>query len=373
MSRNFNTVIFLVSLFGLACGFAMLAEGTTADEKSSGEVKMFSIYALSRDLEPFKGKSEEEIARWLIEHHVNAIFGGYQDAKLVDTLHKHGIKVYAEVGIFRGEKYWKSHPASHPINSQGKPIEKIEWYAGVCPNQQWLREEKIEQIEKLVRDNGVDGIWLDFIRYPCHWEVLEPVIEQTCFCPVCLKQFSEDEGTTIPAELKTVKEKAAWILGKHRERFIDWKTSRIALFVQRAREAAKGANPEVTVGLFGVPWKEGERDDAIRAIIAQDYRKLARYVDVFSPMVYHKMCGKEVSWITDFTKYLHQITGKQVVPIIQACSLPTKLSNAEFEQAIKAALEMPSSGVIVFAFRHFFKEDRTAAWMRATASQKPTE
>jgi hypothetical protein len=115
---------------------------------------MYSIYAFSRSLEPFKDKSEEEIARWLIEHRVNAIFGSYEDQKLVAALHRNGIKVYAEVTIFYGEKYWESHPESRPINAEGKPIEKIKWYAGVCPNQRWLWEEKLAHIERLVRETS---------------------------------------------------------------------------------------------------------------------------------------------------------------------------------------------------------------------------
>jgi hypothetical protein len=353
----------------IACAIALLL--SAAAEDPPGDTTMYSIYAFSRSLEPFKEKSEDDIARWLIEHRVNAIFGGYEDEKLVSTLQRNGIKIYAEVTIFYGEKYWQEHPESRPINADGKPIEKIQWYAGVCPNQAWLWEEKLDRIEKLVRECHVDGIWLDFIRYPCHWEVLDPGLEQTCFCPACLRQFSADTGTTLPAKLRTTKQRAAWILDNQRERFIGWKTDRIALFVQRAREVARRANPNVMIGLFGVPWKEGERDDAIRAIIAQDYRKLAPHVDVFSPMVYHKMCGRDVAWISDFTTYLHGLTGKSVVPIIQACSepaeagKPSELTNAEFEQAIRAALAPPSSGVIAFAFRHFFKENRMPAWLNA--------
>ena len=74
-------------------------------------------------------------------------------------------------------------------HDKGKKIDKVEWYAGVCPNQSWLREQKLNAIKELISKYDIDGIWLDFIRYPCHWEVINPKLEQTCFCPICQSLF----------------------------------------------------------------------------------------------------------------------------------------------------------------------------------------
>jgi hypothetical protein len=317
-----------------------------------------AVYGFSKKIDPFQGKTNQEIVEFLKTYNLNAIFGQHDDDEFVDTCHRNGIRVYAEAAIFVGEKYWKEHPESRPITASGEPLEKIEWYAGVCPNQPWLWQEKLEMIRTMVRETKLDGIWLDFIRYPCHWEVKSPRLDQTCFCPVCMKQFQKDTGITIPAELVNAKEKAQWVLKHHRNKFIEWKCERIALFVQKAREVIKAERPGVLVGLFGVPWMPTELDDAIHAIIGQDYRMLAPYVDVFSPMVYHRMCGRDTKWISDVTRYLVRITRKPVVPIIQACSLPDKLTDAEFKQAMEAALSVPSAGVIIFNLKYLIEEKK---------------
>jgi uncharacterized lipoprotein YddW (UPF0748 family) len=324
-----------------------------------------AIYGLDRRLGPFRGMSTEEIANWLGEHRVNAVFGGYRDRALVRALRRRKIRIFAEIALFAGKKHWKNHPGSRPIDARGRRIGREKWYAGVCPNQAWLREAKLKQIERLVRDHGVDGVWLDFIRYPVHWEVRRPRLRQTCFCPVCLARFVKDTRIRIPASAGTTAKRAAWILDNHNERFVRWKTERIAAFVERARQVVKAINPKVTLGLFGVPWRTDERDDAIRTIVAQDYAKLAPFVDVLSPMVYHRMVGKRVGWIADFSRYLRRLTDKPILPIIQACSLPDALSDAEFATAVRYAMEAPSAGVIVFSFKHFFKEKRQHAWQKA--------
>jgi hypothetical protein len=75
-------------------------------------------------------------------------------------------------------------------------------------------------------------------------------------------------------------------------------------------------------------------------------------------MVYHRMCGRDTKWISDVTRYLVRITRKPVVPIIQACSLPDKLTDAEFKQAMEAALSVPSAGVIIFNLKYLIEEKK---------------
>jgi hypothetical protein len=53
------------------------------------------------------------------------------------------------------------------------------------------------------------------------------------------------------------------------------------------------------------------------SIIGQDYRALGRYVDVFSLMAYHRMCGYPVEWTGDVVAEVRALSGKPVWPIIQ--------------------------------------------------------
>jgi hypothetical protein len=122
----------------------------------------------------------------------------------------------------------------------------------------------------------------------------------------------------------------------------------------------------VVIGLFGVPWRAEDHGGAITAILGQDYRKLGPHVDMLSPMAYHRMQGRGAAWIAGITRHLHQLTQRPVLPVVQACSVPDRLDDAEFSAAVRQALAAPSSGVIVFSQRHFARERRAKAWLKGT-------
>jgi hypothetical protein len=328
--------------------------------KTEGDKSMIAVYAVDRWFNTQPGKSPQEIVAFLKDNGVNTVFGGYDEPDFRIECKKQGIKVYADVLCFQGEKHWKSHPESRPINAEGNPIPKEEWYCGVCPNQPWLQDEILERVKKLFTQHQVDGIWLDFIRYPCHWEVKDPLLYQSCFCNVCIPKFERDTGISIPADKKSDKKATAeFILSQHSMKWASWKCSCVAGFVKRVVETAKGLKPDATVGLFGVPWKVEERDGAIRAIVGQDFKLLSESgVDIFSPMVYHKLCYRDVRWISDTAHWMKALTGKRVIPIVQACSVPDTLPNEEFADAVKAGLASPSEGVIIFHATYLEKEKK---------------
>ena len=76
---------------------------------------------------------------------------------------------------------------------------------------------------------------------------------------------------------------------------------------------------------------------------------MARYVDVFSPMVYHLMCGHPPNWIGEVVEDVHALSGKPVWPIVQSIDHPAPLPAEEYAQTLEVALGTNSSaGVIVF-------------------------
>ena len=96
-------------------------------------------------------------------------------------------------------------------------------------------------------------------------------------------------------------------------------------------------------------WTVTDFEGAIRHVVGQDYRSLSASVDVFSPMVYHKLCGRDVPWIAEITKWAWEETGKAVLPIVQAVDEPEPLKPQELHQVLKTALAAPGSqGAIIF-------------------------
>jgi hypothetical protein len=86
-------------------------------------------------------------------------------------------------------------------------------------------------------------------------------------------------------------------------------------------------------------------------VIGQDVRALGRCVDVFSPMVYHRMCGRPPSWIAEVVQEERDLSGKPVWPIVQAVDEPSPLSPEEYAAALDAALGSAADGVIVFTLQ----------------------
>ena len=311
---------------------------------SEAEVSLIEVR-----LAALKIEGPQEIAQKLAEWGVTAVFGGYEDPALVAALHEQGIKVFAEVGLFVGKQYWERYPHSRPITSMGEPMDPEGWYYGVNPIIPEIRRDNAERIRRLIEQYKVDGVWLDFCRWPCRWERPKPALLQTSFDPLTLAAFQRDEKITIPPQLRTIPQKARWIEGHHHETWTAWKCRQITEFVAQVRAIIDQASRKVLLGLFGVPWQRSDFDGAIRSVIGQDYQALSAHVDCFSPMVYHKLCGRNIPWIAETTAWVGKETGKPVWPIVQAMDEPETVTPQELRQALETALAAPGSqGVIIF-------------------------
>jgi len=341
------------TIMTLLAAFLILMGALSGDVRAqSAGLPVKALYGFSPKEPAFRGKLPEQMAQTLKQWGVTAVFGGYKDSSLVAALRARGIRVFAEVALFVGKNYWKRYPHSRPIVSTGKSMAPQGWYYGINPVIPEIREHNLKKIRRLIERSPVDGVWLDFIRWPCRWEKPNPRLVQTSFDPFTLESFQKDTGIHIPSELGPVPNRAGWILQHHREDWTGWKCQQITEFVRQVREILNSAPRKVLLGLFGVPWRSTDFDRAIQHIIGQDYRALSAHVDVFSPMVYHKLCGKDVPWIAEVTTWVGKETGKPVWPIVQAMDEPKPLTPQEFRQVLNTALGASGSqGVIIFNLR----------------------
>ncbi len=289
----------------------------------------------------------------LKDYNINGVFISHKDLNKdkIERIHNEGAKVFVEIGIFAGKDLVKRHLDLAPIGVDGNPLAPIKWYMGVNPTIDWYREEKLNEIRDILKRYNTDGLWLDFIRYPCHWEIPNPKLEQSSFDEISLRKFEEYIGETIPGI--TIQDKARWILENSLERWAKWKCDQITSFCKETKEIIKSIKPNAILGIFSVPWREDQFDGAILKIIAQDFKALSQHVDVFSPMVYHLMCELPISWIREYSLYLKDITKKAVVPIVQAVDEPSRVEN--LEDVIKTALDDKLDGVIIFTTQAVFE------------------
>jgi hypothetical protein len=256
-------------------------------------------------------------------------------------LRDQGIQVYAEISLFVGEALWEKYPDSRPVGRDGRLMEPVKWYYGVCPNHPGVRAEKLTQVESILDGVTVDGLWLDFIRYPCHWEAARgSLVAEYCFCPHCLGKFE--------AEVDGKPQGEAWIA---------WKCAQIAGFVGQIRSRIKKSGRSLSLGLFAVPWSAADYGGAIRSVIGQDFSILAEHVDVFGVMAYHRLIDRPVDWIGAITREVSRISGKAVLPLVQSMDEPEKISGIEFERALHTAVQEPSGGVMVFHYEDMLQDE----------------
>ncbi|UCE05235.1 MAG: hypothetical protein JSW07_16675 [bacterium] len=312
-------------------------------------LKIKAVYGFSKQLPYFSNKSDDEILSLLKSWHVNAIFGGYEDSNLVKKLHQAGIKIFAEVSFFVGENWWQKFPNSRPIKANGEPLTKEEWYAGVNPTDPDVFDAVLGKVGNLITTTTVDGIWLDFFRWPCHWESPKPNLYQTSFDDRTISLFSQKKQFTIPNHFGDSIERNQWILTNHLDLWTEFKCDQIVRLAEKVKRFIKTKNENIIIGLFHIPWTEDDFDGAMRKIVVQDIARLSDHIDIFSPMVYHGMCDKSPQWVQEITKYAYQKTNKPVLPIIQAMNIPREITDMEFMSTLHCGLDAEgSAGIIVF-------------------------
>lgn len=324
-----------------------------------------ALYGFHATDAPFQGLSPDETAQQLLAWGCNAVFLKDEPEETFAALKKAGVQRFRSLGFFQGADYWRDRPESRPVQADGTPLPKEEWYCGICPNQDWLRAKKLEEVRSLAQSGKYDGIWLDFIRYPVHWESPSPNLPRTCFCPVCLDKFSKDSGFALP-EGASIQETAVLILSSASAEWYAWRAEQITSLIRQAKEILQRESPDMKLGVFGLPWLRNEKQDAILRVAGQDFASMAPWVDVFSPMVYHIMCGETPPWIHSRVRGFERETkGEMIWPIIQGCNEPGTLTHEEFQEAIRQAELAPSGGVIIFGLNHLIREDRLGALQKA--------
>lgn len=280
---------------------------------------------------------------------------------------KSDVKINVEVSVFAGKELLEKFPDALPVEVSGLKTEK-EGYVGVCPTHLGVRSECLKKIDDLLSLNP-DGIWLDFIRYPTKWNEPDPYILDTCYCDRCLKLFSEYIGESIVGN--TLEEKALLIDGSYYIEWLEFKTSQITTMVKEVKDKITASGKNIKLGLFAVPWEDKEYGAGIKRIIAQDFEQLSGVVDEFSPMLYHKMCGKPVEWIKQKVDYFWNFQ-KPFLPLIQtgagiSASLRpfsevgggvtnVAISTAEFKKSLELASQKPSQGVCIFFLEDLVKQ-----------------
>lgn len=195
---------------------------------------------------------------------------GDQIAQCVEAAHKHNMEVHV----------WKI-----TWNLEGAPkefVEKLE-KAGrtqvsengdtinwLCPSHPENVQLELKSIIEIVQNYNVDGIHLDYIRYPG---------SHACFCQECKKRFTLATRQVIKDFPASVSPKT----GKYAQVYIDWRAQQITRLVRLIHKRAREIKPDIKISTAvfgGYP--------SCVTSIGQDWIAWAKagYIDFVCPMNY---------------------------------------------------------------------------------------
>jgi len=320
------------------------------------------LYGFQPGTPPFEGLTPNQITEQLTELGFNAVFSRTLEEEMRRALEVAGIHHFAEFPFFVGSEHWERDTEAQPVARNGRKILKHNWYSPVCPNVQWLRDEKLEAMVSMVREQRPDGVWLDFIRYPVYWEEVPPsFMPDTCFCENCLRQFQSAAGLLL--EGKSTADKAEWILGNHPETWYRWRADTILAYIEELAAAVHQVSPKTLVGAFVLPWRKEDHGNAIYRVAGQDISGFGERLDVLSPMLYFHELRQPASWVRDRIVEMDAEVPCPILPIIQCFDEPDPIPETDLNTALMIALQSPSKGAILFSQRHL---EKTGRWQLLT-------
>ena len=284
-------------------------------------IGVFLFPEVWRDLAAFR-----ELLATLRGYGVNALLTEsetYNEA-VIAAAHDHGLRFYAGLACFSDHaadfRTLNRRPELWPILETGERRTRNEWYIGLIPTDRAQQQTVLSTIATVARDYSIDGLFLDFVRWPLHWEIeLRPDQARpldSSFDAQTVRLFESATGIRLPPDLGSAKEIADRIRGRHLRQWVDFKCRVISDFVAEARDILKATRPRAELGVFAVP----DVDGAGEALTGQRMTDLAPLADWISPMLYHNILLRPPSWIGPAVSKVVRAARRKTLPVLQADS-----------------------------------------------------
>ena len=261
-------------------------------------------------------QAEAEFTRY--KHYgINAIFSEADDYRrdIIQIAHDIGLRFYGGLNCFNDNDALARSPALHPIGRDGQRRPRMHWYIGITPTVQPYAQSRLDVLSNMTKTYKLDGIWLDFIRWPLHWEeelrADTPAPLESSFDEHTLRRFADYADIDIPAG--TTMEQADWILRTHRDKWIEFKCWIITDFLAQARMIVDDHLDGRPLGLDIVPARSRQREH----LLGQRLSELSAHADYISPMLYHHILGFSPDWLTETLVEMAAETDKPLLPFVQ--------------------------------------------------------
>ncbi|NPV53399.1 MAG: family 10 glycosylhydrolase [Firmicutes bacterium] len=269
-------------------------------------------------------------------------------AILIDEAHRFSIEVHAwfsmfYVGLNTPGPILGRHPEWAAINRQGEigyrqGVNRFYW---VCPMHPGVREYYTRLVQEVARKYDIDGVHLDYIRYP------DPIQGDFCYSPEHREDFKAKYGVD-PLDLDPEADPERYKLwNKVRA---DAVTEVVRSIAGELRQSKPGARLSCAIAPRGMPIE-------LNSGLLQDWPEWASrgYVDMLIPMTYSSR-PNEMKALLTWSQYF----SRGAVPVYAGIQ-GFGLSGPEGLLAqVNSALEQGAGGVVIFAYPYLTDESLAA-------------
>jgi uncharacterized lipoprotein YddW (UPF0748 family) len=238
------------------------------------------------------------------------------------------------------EEVRRDHPEWFAVNRRGESAAEKPAYVGyykfLCPSHIEVQEFLKANVAELCGYETLDGIHLDYIRYP---DVILPAAIQPrygltqdrqypefdyCYCSLCRDKFKEQTGID-PLDLDDPSENAEWR---------QFRCDRITHLVNDILIPVARAHKKYISAAVFPEWQ----------LVRQEWPRWN--LDAVLPMLYHTLYKKDPEWIREETeKGIRAMSGR--MPLYSGLMVH-RVSSEELGRAIGAALDGGANGVTLF-------------------------
>ncbi len=363
--KNNHYIFYRLNRFYLVL-FTLLVVACNTPRQKEGSIKKYKVPCYAWSSGPGSATDEELKANFmnLKTKGIDVLLynGGqnYDTYKRVGKIAKaEGLGFHAWIPTMKQNLQEELNPEWYAVNRKGesaydKPA-YVSNYHFLCPSLPGVKDYLIDMYSKIADLKEVDGIHLDYIRFPDVilapglWEKYGLVMDKEypsydyCYCDTCTSNFKAQSGIDI-TDVKDPSQVQEW--KQFRYNLI---TNIVSILTDVAHRRGKQINAAVFPGPNSIAKK----------IVRQEWDKWS--IDAFFPMNYNDFYLEDAKWIGTVTK--EAVTAiknnKPVISGLFICPDPAKkatetdpeyhgLLPEELEEAIRESMQNGAAGICLF-------------------------